>query len=179
MTISGGTVFLLAVTLTATALLWTSRAREEAVLVGTAFVGGQITNMLLKLAFDRPRPPFHDPALSLDSPSFPSGHATGSAAVYGALMIVLLRNLATGRARVVSVAGLVPLVALIGFSRIYLGAHYLSDVLAGLALGTWLMVSVLALTVYRAQRQVRRAERAHRPGTGSGLAAQHVRPELE
>lgn len=85
-------------------------------------------------------------------------------------MIVLLRNLATRRAGVVSVAGLVPLVALIGFSRIYLGAHYLSDVLAGLALGTaWLMVSVLALTVYRAQQQVRRAERAIGRGQGQGL----------
>lgn len=77
MTISGGTVFLLAMTLTATALVWASRAGEEAVLVGAAFVGAQITNMLLKLAFDRPRPPSHDPALSLDSSSFPSGHATG------------------------------------------------------------------------------------------------------
>ncbi len=70
----------------------------------------------------------------LDTYSFPSGHAAGSAAVY-ALALYLLARHAPPRWQVLAAAGYVALVATIGFSRLYLEVHYLSDVLAGFTLG--------------------------------------------
>jgi undecaprenyl-diphosphatase len=85
----------------------------------------------LKEQFERPRPEFAD----IDGFSFPSGHAFGSATVYGLLGLVILRVWAGSRPRWLW-AGLVwVLIPLVGLSRIMLGVHYFSDVLAGISLG--------------------------------------------
>jgi undecaprenyl-diphosphatase len=107
------------------------------------------TNPLFKQVFSRPRPALHDPDLTLRTFSFPSGHAMGATAVYGALAIVVARRLRGTVWAPVAVAAAVVLVLLIGASRVYLGAHYPSDVVAGFLLGLlWLLVCVLALTIY-------------------------------
>jgi undecaprenyl-diphosphatase len=85
----------------------------------------------LKDQFERPRPEFAD----IDGFSFPSGHAFGAATVYGLLGLVILRVWAGSRRRWLW-AGLVwALIPLVGLSRIMLGVHYLSDVLAGISIG--------------------------------------------
>jgi membrane-associated phospholipid phosphatase len=99
-------------------------------------------NPILKLVFHRPRPELA--YVHLDTYSFPSGHGAGSAAVY-ALVLYLLARHARPRWQMFAAAGYVVLVASIGFSRLYLEVHYLSDVLAGVSLGAawasaWLFV---------------------------------------
>ncbi len=103
------------------------------VLVATA--GGEALNLLLKGLFDRPRP---DPVLHLspvNSPSFPSGHAMESAVIYFTLAALLAR-LVEPRLLKVYFLGLAALFSfLVGVSRVYLGVHYPSDVLAGWTAG--------------------------------------------
>ncbi len=101
--------------------------RRRAVLFAVTVLGAEVLEQALKLAFARPRP---EPFFHLAAPlgySFPSGHALVSCCFYGFLAAV-----ARGRQGVAwGVAAL--LVALIGFSRVYLGVHYPSDVIAGYA----------------------------------------------
>ncbi len=96
-------------------------------------------NLLLKDLFARPRPHFERPLVVETSYSFPSGQAMASLVVYGILAyFATLAFKGRGR-RAVSVGGAAVLVVLIGFSRLYLGAHYVSDVVGGfVAGGAWL-----------------------------------------
>jgi membrane-associated phospholipid phosphatase len=119
----------------------------EAGLLPLVIAGAELLNLVLKLSFHRARPEVA--FIELDTYSFPSGHAMISTAVYGALAYLAWSRLRTGRRRLTLVAGTVVLVALIDFSRIYLGVHYLSDVLAGSAGGAfWLAVSIALQTIY-------------------------------
>jgi len=107
--------------------------------------GGMLLNRILKYAFQRPRPHFDDPLLSLTSYSFPSGHTMTATVLYGVLAAYFFTTTPDWRRRmaIVFVAGF--LILLVGFSRIYLGAHYLTDVLGAMAEGVaWL---ALCLTV--------------------------------
>ncbi|HZB83679.1 MAG TPA: bifunctional DedA family/phosphatase PAP2 family protein, partial [Rubrobacteraceae bacterium] len=104
-----------------------------------ALAGGLVLNELLKELFARPRPYFKHPLVLETSYSFPSGHATMSLIFYGMLAYFCVLALRTWRARTAVVFGTSLLVLLIGFSRIYLGVHYFSDVVAGFASGgIWL-----------------------------------------
>ena len=92
-----------------------------------------------KELFARPRPYFEHPLVLETSYSFPSGHATMSLIFYGMLAYFCVLALRTWRARTAVIFGASLLVLLIGFSRIYLGVHYFSDVVAGFASGgIWL-----------------------------------------
>lgn len=144
-TFLGSFVALLAVTLVAVVVLWRRHERTDALFVALAFVGAQLLSNGLKLVFQRDRPFFPDPLATASTYSFPSGHALVSLAVYGAVALLLARQLsALGRALLLVGAGV--LVTAIGFSRLYLGVHFLTDVLAGFAVGiAWLSLLYLAL----------------------------------
>ena len=145
-TFLGNFVTLLAVTVVAVAILWRRRERTDALFVAMAFVGAQVLSNGMKLGFRRDRPFFPDPLASESTFSFPSGHALVSLAVYGAIALVLARRLSTNGRRALLFAGVAVLVLAIGFSRLYLGVHFLSDVLAGFAAGiAWLSLLYLAL----------------------------------
>ena len=123
--------------------LW-RRRWADAGFVTLAIAGAQLLTTGLKLGFHRQRPFFADPLAVESSFSFPSGHATVSLAFYGAVAVLLARAYPSRRALVYFGAGV--LIALIGFSRLYLGVHYLSDVLAGFNAGmAWLVLCVLAV----------------------------------
>ena len=148
----GNGIVLAGVAAIAAYLLARRRYYAEAVLMVLAYAGAQFLSYSLKLAFRRDRPFFTDPLATLSTYSFPSGHATVSIAVYGALALVLVRRL-TGPARVACVAAAVLLVSLIGFSRMYLGVHFLSDVLAGFSVGlAWLALCVVVLDLHHRRR---------------------------
>ena len=100
-----------------------------------AVVGGEALNLLLKDLFTRPRPHFEHPLTVETSYSFPSGQAMESLVVYGMLVYFAVLALRGWGKRAVAVGGAAVLVALIGFSRMYLGAHYVSDVAGGFAAG--------------------------------------------
>jgi membrane-associated phospholipid phosphatase len=145
-TFLGNFVTLLAVTLVAVAILWRRRERTDALFVALAFVGAQVLSNGMKLGFRRERPFFPDPLATESTFSFPSGHALVSVAVYGALALVLAGHLSSPWHRALLFAGTASLVLAIGFSRLYLGVHFLSDVLAGFAAGVaWLSLLYLAL----------------------------------
>lgn len=117
--------------------------------------GGALLNQGVKSMIDRPRPPLElrDAAVTETNESYPSGHSMGSTIGFGTLAYVLLVQLRRRDSRALVVMGLTALVVLIGFSRMYLRAHWFSDVLGGFALGGfWLGVCVMALEVLRRRR---------------------------
>ena len=113
--------------------------RLSAMLLVVSTAGGVVLTTVLKAVFRRARPEILDSGYTAGFYSFPSGHATVAVGFYGALALVLAYHL-HGPPRWVAVALGTVLVLLIGFSRLYLGAHYPTDVLAGfLAAPLWLV----------------------------------------
>lgn len=143
-----GVFLFLVVALTAA---WFARhnARKRAVFLIVTSIGGSALNSLVKLAVGRARPVFADPITHAFGKSFPSGHATTSFICYGAVVVAVLPFVAPRVRRPLVVAAAV-LVVGIGFSRLALGVHFLSDVLGGYVLGAaWLMGSVAVFNVWR------------------------------
>jgi undecaprenyl-diphosphatase len=138
------------------------RRRRLALLVSVAVLGGMLLNTGLKLVFARERPDIVPHLREVTTPSFPSGHATLSAVVYltlGALLAGTIKGRYT-RAYVLFVA--MSLAALVGASRVYLGVHYPTDVLAGWSVG--LAWATICWTVERVLQRLGalREERAAR-----------------
>ena len=101
----------------------------------------------LKSFFARPRPltPLLDPAVGL---SFPSGHAMSSVTFYGLLIYIVYHYIESKALKISLSAGLVILILLIGFSRIYIRVHYLTDVIAGYSIGIlWLVCAIKLLNL--------------------------------
>jgi membrane-associated phospholipid phosphatase len=147
LTFLGSPAVVLAIATVACVVLYRRREIADAALLPVVLAGAELLNLVLKLSFHRPRPEVA--FVHLDTYSFPSGHAMASTAVYGALAYLAWGRLATLGARVLLAAGATVLVGLICFSRLYLGVHYLSDVLAGIAGGAfWLAVSVAILAAW-------------------------------
>jgi undecaprenyl-diphosphatase len=148
-------------TLTALAAWWFYRrgARHWIPTLLAAVPGGMVLNVLMKHTFARARPHFDEPLLTLSTYSFPSGHTLAATVFYGLLACYLTHH-AQGwgrRAGIVLLACL--MVALVAGSRLYLGAHYLSDVLAAMAEGcAWLSICVTGVSTLR-RRQAARARR--------------------
>jgi membrane-associated phospholipid phosphatase len=117
----------------AAALLWRRRRGDVLPLVG-ASLGAFLSGSILKLLIHRARPAAAAVALPRDF-AFPSGHATAAAALYITLALVLTRGQPAGRRAGWLMLAVTVALAVAG-SRVYLGVHYLSDVLAGLLWGT-------------------------------------------
>jgi membrane protein DedA with SNARE-associated domain len=117
------------------------------------FPGGMVLAFLLKIAFHRSRPSFVDSTAIMQSYSFPSGHTMAAMLLYGMLAVLGVIAFDRWRWRVGIVISACITVLLVGFSRMYLSAHYLSDVLAAIAIGlAWL---ALCLTVVNTRRRYR------------------------
>jgi undecaprenyl-diphosphatase len=129
-----------------------------ALVVAVALVAATLFTDGMKDLVARPRPP--DPVSGADGYSFPSGHALNSTVTYGIAALLAWRSAMPRRARFAVAAALVLLIALVGLSRIALGVHYPSDVVAGWLAGT-AVVSVVAI-VDAADRRARAAARAPR-----------------
>ena len=143
---TGNGIFLAIVVLVAALLLWRRALVVDALYVVLAFVGAEVITFGMKLGFRRERPFFEDPLATAGSFSFPSGHALVSLSVYGSIAIVIARHAGSRRAGIAVLAAAAVWVAAIGFSRLYLGVHFLSDVLAGYAAGAaWLALLYLTL----------------------------------
>jgi membrane-associated phospholipid phosphatase len=115
-----------------------------------AVPGGLVLNVLLKYIFQRARPSFDDPLLTLASFSFPSGHTSGAVLFYGILAAYLVCHARRWRVRALPVCVALLMVALVALSRVYLGLHYLSDVLAAVAVSSaWLAVCITGVSTLR------------------------------
>lgn len=137
-------------------LLYFAVARRggDALFVLAAVIGGQVLSTLLKAFIDRPRPDVVPHVAEVFTLSFPSGHAMLSAVTYLTLGSMLARAM-PGRALKVYVMGVaVALTVLVGLSRLYLGVHWPSDVLAGWCAGAaWAMLCWLAARWLLSRRQ--------------------------
>lgn len=124
-----------------------------AIFMVAAIVSGTVVSHLLKIVYDRPRPDIVDHLVATHTASFPSGHATMSAVVYLTLATMIVRLVDDVAVRIYVILMAVLLTFMVGMSRIYLGVHWPSDVIAGWALGTaWACLSWLAVTALRALR---------------------------
>ena len=119
-------------------------------------LGSQVFTQLGKLAFHRARPEF--PVYVESSYSFPSGHATVAMALYGFFAYLLIHQTASWKAKVNFFFATVLIVFIIGFSRLYLGVHYLSDVWSGYLVGAlWLVIGITLSKYWEARfsREIR------------------------
>jgi undecaprenyl-diphosphatase len=147
---------------------WLAARRRPrlAAFVAVTVAGSAVLNSLTKLAVDRARPVLEDPVASAGGLSFPSGHAQAAIVCWSVFGLLALPGLA-GRRRAGAVALAVAMVLAIGFSRIALGVHFVSDVLAGYVLGAaWVAAMVAAFRVWRQER--RDEEEAGGPGLSPG-----------
>lgn len=145
----GGVGVLTMLTLSSVGYLWLLGLRRIALFVLSAILGGLLLSLALKTGFDRPRPELVSHGSTIYTSSFPSGHSMLAAVVYltgGALLAVAHRR---RRVRIYLIGWSVLATLLVGVSRVYLGVHWPSDVLAGWAAGSawaaacWLMAQWL------------------------------------
>lgn len=123
-------------------LLWRGHW-TGALAVTMSVLATQAVVAIVKGVVERPRPEDSDALVHAAGYAFPSGHAATAAALYGALVLIAHERLA-GRTRAVVVGGALALALAIGLSRVYLGAHYPTDVLAG-----WLVGATIAAAACR------------------------------
>ncbi|QYF93841.1 phosphatase PAP2 family protein [Massilia sp. PAMC28688] len=136
-----------------------------------AVPGGMLLNVLLKYTFQRARPGFDEPLVQLATYSFPSGHTSGATLFYGVLAAYLVMQWRGAAARALVLLGAAVMVALVAYSRVYLGAHYLSDVLAGVAVGcAWLAICITGISTLRRRRA---AQAGRTPGEMSDQDRSH------
>lgn len=111
-------------------LLLESKPRTIGFLL-VAIVGGLVLSLLLKEVFDRPRPDFLPHGQEVYTKSFPSGHSMNAAVVYLTLASILARAQRARAVKVYVLISAIVITVLVGFSRLYLGVHWPTDVLAG------------------------------------------------
>ncbi len=163
LTTLGDTVAMTVLAVLVGAWCWWRGRRSDAVLAVGAAAGAVLAFQLLKSAFDRQRPPVADRLVPETTSSLPSGHATVSIVVVGTLVVLAWGGLA-GRDRALALVAGAAWVGGVGATRVYLGVHWVSDVLAGwLAGAAWLAVCVAAWSWWRS--------RAARPARDAGAAA--------
>jgi membrane-associated phospholipid phosphatase len=157
MTIIGGPVGL-AVLLTIVGIILAIRRRWSwLIYLAVTFTGGWLLDLELKRYFARARPVAAEMLRRANGYSFPSGHALGSAVAFGALAYLAFRAIRSWPVKTAVIALLYTLVASVALSRVYLGVHWISDVLAGVTVGTvWVTTTTVA---YETARRIRRMRR--------------------
>jgi undecaprenyl-diphosphatase len=138
--------------------LWLKRRRGELAVLLTATIGGFALNMILRGLLQGPRPVIEDPGAIIEHTGFPSGHTMMATLTYGLLLYGALDRI-PARYRWLMAGGLGLLLLGIGFTRLFFGVHYLSDVAGGYLAGwAWLAACILATQWLRSSRlQVERS----------------------
>ena len=144
----GSIIVLVIVTLAAVGYLFLAGKSAVAWLMLIAVVGGIALSDLLKFAFARARPDVVTPLARVFTTSFPSGHATLSAITYLTIGAILARSQPSSPISLYFMSPAVFLTVLVGVSRIYLGVHYPTDVLAGWCIGAAWAMGCWALMTY-------------------------------
>ena len=131
------------VTIAFSLLIW-QRQFWSAQMLFLACLGGLILNQGLKLVFAKLRPQLWTPLVVEHSYSFPSGHALGSLVVYGFLAVLLAHKFPRQHWLIYAIAAVI--ISAIGISRLFLGVHWPTDIIAGYAVGAvWLIACIFTL----------------------------------
>ncbi len=163
LTVLGGRAFLVLTTASVVGYLWFERKHHAMWLVAVAASGGGLITTALKYVVGRGRPDVVPHLVTVTSPSFPSGHAMLAAVVYLTLGALLARFAARPRTRIYLLSLAFLLTFLVGSSRVYLGVHYPTDVLAGWCAGlAWALVCWLVARFLQARGVV------EKPRQGAG-----------
>jgi undecaprenyl-diphosphatase len=147
------------VTLAAVGFLAMQGRRSTALLLVAAIGGGTLLNNGLKFLFERARPDLVAHAVETQTSSFPSGHAMMAAVAYLTLGALLARTQNRPAARTYIVAAALLVTLLVGISRIYLGVHWPSDVIAG-----WCAGGAWALICWEIAKRLQRQGEIEKPG---------------
>ena len=149
----GGVAVLTLITVIVAGFLAVSRKGKLALFVVTAVSTGALVSTLLKSLFDRPRPDLVSHLIDVNTTSFPSGHAMNSAVVYLTLAALLARTRLDNATRIYILAMAIALALTIGLSRVYLGVHWPSDVIAGWAVGAfWAALCSVGMQILQRRR---------------------------
>ncbi len=154
-TILGGTIFVsIATAITVGAAARRGRVRAALYALCVLLVGVSLSTVM-KGVFERPRPPVSGALIHLPASfSFPSGHSMGSLCLaWVVCYLVLTSNSASRNVRIATVAGVLVYALAVGFSRVYLGVHYPSDVLASWLLGAgWIALVTSGYTLWTGRK---------------------------
>lgn len=165
--LGGGTVLTI-ITAIVVSYLLVVRKWSTAAFVAIAIAGGGAANELLKSTFLRARPDVVAHLTVSYSTSFPSGHAMNSALTYLTLAALLARTQRSRRVRVFLIVVAVVLTLAVGFSRVYLGVHWPTDVIAGWCVGaTWALMFALAAHALQRRNQIERPDAAPKLSEGA------------
>lgn len=123
-------------------------------------IGSGLFYNLLKLIFHRQRPEAVFSLIVQNGYSFPSGHAVMAVVFYGLIGYILLKNIKHWRSKLLLAILIIGLILLVGFSRVYLGVHWTTDILAGWLLGLALLI--LIITFFKNQERYRPETKANR-----------------
>ena len=152
MTALGGTAVLAFLTVAVFGLLWLQRRRLTALFLVAAVGGGLTLSSAAKALFDRPRPDLVPHGSHVYTASFPSGHSMMSAIVYLTLALLVARTLPDRRLKIYVVTLAAAVTLSVGVSRVYLGVHWPTDVLAGWAAGGGWALGCAALARHLSRR---------------------------
>ena len=150
-----GSVAFLAAASFCAAIVFVAKRWFDALLgLALTMLGGSVLNILLKQFFERQRPVFENPLVSLNTFAFPSGHTMGATLFYMFIAAVIAYAMKSRSIRILAFSCAMLMVALIGATRIYLGAHFFTDVLGAIVAGlTWLAFCWTAVETLRKWRK--------------------------
>ncbi len=170
----GGPIGMGIISVVITVLLVRKERASAAYMVVTG-IGGLLLNVGLKLLYARARPDVVTAIAVAQGNSFPSGHAMGSFIILGAIAYLMLRQAFTWKLKSILLALILTLIVLVGLSRIYLGVHWSSDIIAGWCAGTvWLASATVAFETHLRIRQMKRG--AAPTGTGADVPDKPIPP---
>jgi len=143
-TFLGSTVFIVAFSLALFIIFLLKKKNIKAYFLAALIIISTIINNVIKLLVRRPRPEYM--MVTESTFAYPSGHTMASATLYGLLIVLILQSNLSKFNKIFYVTFLILLILLIGLSRIYLGAHYFSDVIGSIILSTSILFAYLHIS---------------------------------
>jgi undecaprenyl-diphosphatase len=168
----GGMTVLAVLTAAVAGLLWLQRHRSTMVFLVVAVAGGMLATSLIKAGFDRPRPDLVPHGMHVVTASFPSGHSMQAAVTYLTLAVLSARVQSRWVIKVYLIALAALLTVAVGISRVYLGVHWPTDVVAG-----WCAGAVWALSCWLVARGLARRGAVEPESSGALPARQEGGPQ--
>jgi len=151
----GGAPVLSLITILAVGYLLAVRKLSTAIFVTLSVTCGALLSALIKSLFVRPRPEIVSHLVEVNSASFPSGHAMNSAIVYLTIAVLLARSQAKRRVQIYLIVAAMLLVLIVGSTRVFLGVHWPSDVMAGWTVGAlWAAICSLAAKTLQKEKRI-------------------------